>query len=103
MSVTKRATDAALDALHALMASAQAEELTRALERARLPKRLPDPEDPRKTIPNPEYAELSPKLLGVIRAFLKDNGIDAPTTSERFSPLVEQLRGLNVDEDYGTA
>src|SRR5690349_14565360 len=101
MSGSKRATDAALDALHALMASAQAEELTRALERARLPKRIPDPEDltGRKTIPNPEYAELSPKLLGVIRAFLKDNGIDAPTTSERFSPLVEQLRNLDVGEE----
>jgi hypothetical protein len=81
------------------MAEAQAEELHRALERSRLPKRIPDP-DPTKrgTIPNPDYEPLSPKLLGVIRAFLKDNGIDAPASSPRFSGLVDQLRDLRVDE-----
>lgn len=96
-----RATNDAADALHGLMAEAQAEELKRNLERSRLPKRIPDPEDPtgKKTIPNPDYEPLSPKLLGVIRAWLKDNGIDAPASSPRFSSLTDQLRTMTVDED----
>lgn len=98
-----RATDDALDALHGLMADAQAEELRRALEAARQPRRIADPADATKTIPNPDYAPVSAKLFGVIRAFLKDNGIDAPAASKRFSPLVEQLKELEIGEDYGSA
>lgn len=95
-----RATDDLLDGLHGLMAESMSDELRRGLERARLPKRIVDPDDPtgRKTIPNPDYEPLSPKLLGVIRAFLKDNGIDAPAASQRFSPLVEQLRDMEIED-----
>jgi hypothetical protein len=81
-----RASDAALDALHALMAESMTDELRRGIERARLPKSHDD------------YEPLSPKLLAVIRAFLKDNGIDAPAASERFSGLASQLADLDLDE-----
>lgn len=94
--MSNRATDASLDALHALLADAQAEELRRSLDRARKPKTLRDEDG--KLIPNPEFEPLSPKLLGVIRAFLKDNGIDAPAASPRFNDLVDQLRDLPIDE-----
>ena len=93
-----RATDAALDALHALLAESMTEELERAIERARLPVMIPDPDNEGKRIRNPEYEPLSPKLLAVIRATLKDNGIDIPSTSKRFNPLVDQLRDLDLDD-----
>ena len=93
-----RASTDALDALHALMANSMTEELGRDLDRARQPKVIPDPCDETKTIANPDYAPLSAKLLGVIRAFLKDNGIDAPSSSPRFNSLVDKLKDLKVDE-----
>lgn len=80
-----KATEDALNALHALMADSMSEELGRALERARLPR---DDEN---------YEPLSAKLLGVIRAFLKDNGIDAPASSPRFSDLASKLGDLDLD------
>lgn len=82
-----RATDSALDALHALAAESMTDELRRNLERAKLPK------------DDPNYEPLSPKLLGVIRAFLKDNGIDIPESSPRFNNLTDQLRNLDVGDD----
>lgn len=90
-----RATDAALDALHALAAESMSDELRRNLERARQPKMICEDGE---MVPNPEYEPLSPKLLGVVRAFLKDNGIDAPASSERFDSIVDQLRDLEPDE-----
>ena len=81
-----RATDAAFDALHALLADSMTDELRRNWERSRLPK---DDEN---------YEPLSPKLLGVIRAFLKDNGVDSPATSKRFDGLIGQLRDMDPDE-----
>jgi hypothetical protein len=93
-----RATDAVFDALHALLASGMTEELERDLERARLPRMIPDPDNAGKLMANPEWAPLSPKLLAVIRAFLKDNGIDSPAISKRFDGLVGQLRDLDLDD-----
>jgi hypothetical protein len=81
-----RASSDALDALHGLLAEAQAEELRRNLERARLPK---DHQD---------YQPLDTKLLAVIIKFLKDNGIDAPATSPRFNGIIDELKNLNVDD-----
>lgn len=94
-----RASSDSLDALHGLLAEAQAEELQRNLARARLSKRVPDPEDPtgKRTIANPDYEPVSPKLLAVAIKFLKDNGIDAPATSPRFSGILDELKQLNID------
>lgn len=94
-----RATDAAFDALHALMAGSMTEELERGINRARQPKLIADPDDAERQIPNPAYEPLSPKLLGVIRAFLKDNGIDAPAHSPRLNNLADQLRDMDLDEE----
>jgi hypothetical protein len=77
------------------MAEAQAEELRRNLHRARQPKMIGVEG---KQVPNPDYEPLSPKLLAVIRAFLKDNGIDAPAASPRFNNLINELQNLSVDE-----
>jgi hypothetical protein len=93
-----RATDAAFDALHALLADSMTEELERDLEAARKPRMIPDPDDSKKLITNPEWQPLSPKLMAVIRAFLKDNGIDTPATSKRFDGLTSQLRDLDLDD-----
>jgi hypothetical protein len=93
-----RATDAAFDALHALLADSMTEELRRDLERARAPRMIPDPDNEGKLMANPEWAPLSPKLLAVIRAFLKDNGIDTPASSRRFDGLVNELRDLDLDD-----
>jgi hypothetical protein len=87
-----------MDALHGLLAGAQAEELQRALERARQPRTITVKEDGKDvTKPNPAYAPLDTKLLAVAIKFLKDNGIDAPATSPRFSGIVDELQKLNVD------
>ena len=93
-----RATDAAFDALHALLTDSMVEELRRDLDRARQPRMIPDPADPTQMIANPDYAPLSAKLLAVIRAFLKDNGIDTPATSKRFNSLVNELENLDLDD-----
>lgn len=80
-----KATTDMMDLLHGLMAEAMTEDLKRELETVR-----------------ENGGTVSPKLYGVIRAFLKDNGIDAPASSPRFSPLVDQLRSIDVgDHDYG--
>jgi hypothetical protein len=93
-----KATQEVMDLLHGLMAEGMTEELRRGLERASQPPRIVDPDDACKTIANPDYEPLSPKLLGVIRAFLKDNGIDAPASSPRFNGLIDELRDLNVED-----
>lgn len=91
-----RATDAAFDALHALMADSMTEELERGLNAARQPRFVAD--ESGKLEPNPEWKPLDPKLMAVIRAFLKDNGIDSPASSKRFSGLENQLRDLDLDD-----
>lgn len=93
-----RATDAAFDALHALAVAVQTEELERNIERARLPKMIPDPEDGTRKIVNPDYEPLNTRLLQTAIKMLKDNGIDVPATSTRFSGLVNQLENLDLDE-----
>lgn len=84
--MSNRASSDTLDGLHALLAEAQAEALARNLERSRLPK------------DNKDYEPLDTKLVSAAAKFLKDNGVDAPATSPRFSTLVDQLSSLNVDE-----
>jgi hypothetical protein len=98
-----RASSDALDALHGLLANAQAEELQRALERARLPRTITEKVDGQDVVkPNPAYAPLDTKLLAVAIKFLKDNGIDAPAASPRFNGIVEELQKLNVDDTFLT-
>lgn len=98
--MTGKATQDSMDLLHGLMAEGMTDELRRALARAAQPPRIPDPADEtgKAFIENPDYSPLSPKLLGVVRAFLKDNGIDAPASSPRFNSLVAELRDLDPDE-----
>jgi hypothetical protein len=95
-----RASNEALDALHGLLAGSMTDELKRAIERAKAPVMVPEdpavPNGPQKK--NPNYEPLSPKLLAVAIKFLKDNGVDAPASSKRFSPLIEELENLNVDD-----
>lgn len=94
-----KATVDAMDLLHGLMADSMTDELRRGMERAREPKLIQEGEgDEARMVRNPAYEPLSPKLLAVIRAFLKDNGIDAPASSPRFNGLVDELRNLKVDE-----
>lgn len=93
-----RASDAAFDALHALFVEGMTEEFKRELEAARKPRFMQDPDDATKIIPNPEWAPLSAKLMAVIRATLKDNGIDVPATSKRFDGLVNELKDLDLDD-----
>lgn len=93
-----RATDTAFDVLHALAVSIQTEELERNIERARLPKRIPDPENPGQMMANPDYEPLNTRLLQTAIKMLKDNGIDVPATSARFNGLVEKLQNLDLDE-----
>jgi hypothetical protein len=38
------------------------------------------------------------KDIAVAIKFLKDNGVDAPATSPRFSGIVEELKNLQVDD-----
>jgi 5S rRNA maturation endonuclease (ribonuclease M5) len=93
-----RASNTTLDTLHGLLAEAQTEELRRAIERAREPVMIADPDNAGKKIRNPLYEPLSPKLIAVAIKFLKDNGIDAPANSPRFSPLLDELKKLDVDD-----
>jgi hypothetical protein len=81
-----RATDKAFDELHALHIEAMTAELRENARRSKLPK---DDKD---------YEPLNTKLLTVVRATLKDNGIDTPATSKRFSGLTQELRDLDLDE-----
>lgn len=91
-----RATDDAFNVLHAILADSMTDELRRNWERAKKPRMIPDENGELKL--NPEWEPLSPKLLGVIRAFLKDNGVDSPATSKRFDGLIGQLRDMDPDE-----
>jgi hypothetical protein len=90
-----RASDNALDALHAILAEGLTEELRRNLERSRLPRTICVEG---RSVPNPDYEPLSPKTAAVAAKFLKDNGIDSPATSPRINALADQLGNLDFDE-----
>lgn len=66
-----RASNDAMDSLHALVARTLEQQLR---------------EDPIKA------------LASAIK-FLKDNGIDAPASAPRFSGIVDQLKSLEVGDD----
>lgn len=72
MSKNGRATEAALDALHAKVADV----LTKALD----------------------GDDISPQMIAQALKYLRDNGIDAPATSERFDGLMKALEDLDLDD-----
>lgn len=78
-----RATNEALDALHALQAEALVAELKAAKERK---------DENGNPVPIPAA------LLNAVTKFLKDNGIDAPASARRFDSIVDQLRDMDPDE-----
>lgn len=82
-----RASEDLLDLIHSLTASTLADELKRAAHRAALPT---DHED---------YASINPQLIDKARAFLKDNGVDAPAKSARVDNLAHQLADLDLDDE----
>ena len=82
-----RATEDLLDLIHSLTATSLADELKRAAARAALP---PTDEN---------YAALNPQLIDKARAFLKDNGVDAPAKSKPVDTLAHQLRDLDLDDE----
>lgn len=67
-----RASESALDALHAAVATVLKNGLAR--------------ESP------------SPQLIAQAIKFLKDNGVDAPAKSARISELADALRDLDLDQ-----
>lgn len=96
-----RASNEAVDLLHSLVAASTTEELRRAVDRARQPRTIEVTEGGLKvTKPNPAYAPLDTKLVAVAIKFLKDNGIDAPASSERLTGLEAELRDLDFDEPH---
>lgn len=75
-----RASNQALDALHALIADVLMSQLQAKGEDG-------------KSVPP------SPQLLAQAIKFLKDNGVDAPARSERISNLEDALKGFDLDLD----
>lgn len=73
-----RASDKAMDALHAAVAAVLASELKKA--------------------ENPDF-ELSPQMLSQAIKFLKDNGVSAPTGSKVVEDLAAQLTDLDLDAE----
>ncbi len=95
-----RASSAALDSLHALAATALAEELSRALEASRQPKTIQVEEAGISvTQNNPAYSALNPQLIDKVLKFLKDNGIDSPAKNAAVGALADVLAGAEVDLD----
>lgn len=82
-----RASEDLLDLIHNLTANSLVDELKRAAERAALP------------MDDANYAPLNPQLIDKARAFLKDNGIDAPAKSARVDNLAHQLMDLDLDDE----
>ena len=86
-----RASEAAFDALHGLLAEALTAPLKEYLE-ARAA-HLADPSKPAPPAP-------SPQLLSQAIKFLKDNGIDTPAKhGGRLGNLAETLGQLDLDEE----
>lgn len=94
-----RASDAVLDAIHALVAGSLKDELIRAAEAAALPPTIEVERDGKTvTEDNPGYRPLNPQLIDKALKFLKDNGVDAPAKSERVDNLAATLADLDIDE-----
>lgn len=96
-----RANDELLDAIHGLVAGSLRDELERAAWAASQPQFIdePDPDTGElRRVKNPEYAPLNPQLIDKARAFLKDNGVDAPAKSERVDRLADELASLDLDD-----
>ncbi|WP_313011166.1 hypothetical protein [Brevundimonas sp.] len=81
-----RASDKALDQLHAAVAMLLSNELDRATWRAEA-----DPSDPSKAI--------SPQLIAQAIKFLKDNGVAASASSPRLDDLTAKLADLDLDDE----
>ncbi len=72
-----RATDTAMDALHAAVADTLKDELTKARK---------------------GEGGVPSSLLNAVIKFLKDNGVDAPAKSERLNTLADELMAIDLDE-----
>ncbi|MFZ4166502.1 hypothetical protein [Brevundimonas sp. NPDC058933] len=81
-----RASEKAMDQLHAAVALLLSNELDRASFRAES-----KPDDP--------SAAISPQLLSQAIKFLKDNGVSAPVGSSRVADLESKLRDLDLDDE----
>lgn len=81
-----RASEKALDDLHAAVASLLKNELQRAANRAET-----KPDDPSHAI--------SPQLLSQAIKWLKDNGVSAPAGAMRTEDLAAQLADLDLDDE----
>lgn len=84
--MSERASDKALDHLHATVAMLLTNELSRACIRAE-----ENPGDPGKAI--------SPQLISQAIKFLKDNGVAASATSPRLDDLTAKLADLDLDDE----
>lgn len=81
-----RASEKAMDQLHAAVALLLSNELDRASFRAES-----KPDDP--------GAAISPQLLSQAIKFLKDNGVSAPVGSSRVADLETKLMDLDLDDE----
>lgn len=89
--MTGRATEAQLDALHALLAGALADELKAAIDRSK---------DSVGADGEPIRGEpINPQLLDKVMKFLGQNGVDSPTQSARKDTLRGVLQDLDLDEE----
>ncbi|WJY17681.1 hypothetical protein QQS45_08470 [Alteriqipengyuania flavescens] len=92
-----RANDDLMDAIHGLVAGGLKDELERAMHRAAQPRQVKNEQG--DLVDNPDYAPLNPQLIDKARAFLKDNGVDAPAKAERVDTLAGTLADLDLDEE----
>lgn len=90
-----RAGSDLMDLLHGLAATALTEELGRAIEASRQPKKITKGEE---EVDNPAYAPINPQLIDKALKFLKDNGIDAPKANQKIDELAGVLENLDLDE-----
>lgn len=84
--MTDRATEKAMDQLHATVALLLSNELSRACIRAE-----ENPSDPSKAI--------SPQLIAQAIKFLKDNGVAASATSPRLDDLTAKLADIDLEDE----
>ena len=84
--MSSRATEQAMDKLHATVATLLTNELQRTANRAEA-----KPDDPANAI--------SPQLLSQAIKWLKDNGVSAPAGAKRTEDLAAQLADLDLDEE----
>ena len=91
-----RASSDEMDLLHRLAATALQEELERALEAARAPRRIENEEG--EEVDNPAYQPLNPQLLDKALKMLKDNAITAPQSNKPLNALAATLSDLPYDD-----